>query len=180
MIYQAAVLFIPMIIDGVLLAIIIRKLNKKSMAYSKILEKHKKQKFKFKLKWIKSPRKSFKKHRVRKTVKEGVTPWVMVHDLHVTLNAQNTYVKYIQTFHMNRLIWNWFIFMNFTSIWQLPEPYTYTSINTNNHFKVVIIDKFEHIQLYFWTAWVWQIEVHPIRNIKSTSKPQNDWKSRSQ
>ena len=62
-----------MIIDGVLLAIIIRKLNKKSMAYSKILEKHKKQKFKFKLKWIKSPRKSFKKHRVKKTVKEGVT-----------------------------------------------------------------------------------------------------------
>ena len=74
MIYQAAVLFIPMIIDGVLLAIIIRKLNKKSMAYSKILEKHKKQKFKLKLKWIKSPRKSFKNHRVRKTVKEGVTP----------------------------------------------------------------------------------------------------------
>ena len=72
MIYQAAVLFIPMIIDGVLLAMIIRKLNKKSMAYSKILAKPKKKKFKFKMKWVKSPRKSFKKHRAKKTVKEGV------------------------------------------------------------------------------------------------------------
>ena len=81
LIYQAAVLFIPMIIDGVLLAIIIRKLNKKSMAYSKILEKHKKQKFKFKLKWIKSPRKSLKKHRVKKTVKEGVTRDIQLNGL---------------------------------------------------------------------------------------------------
>ena len=72
MIYQAAVLFIPMIIDAVLLAIIIRKLNKKSMAYSKILEKPKKQKFKFKMKWVKNPRKSFKKHKAKRTVKDGV------------------------------------------------------------------------------------------------------------
>ena len=95
MIYQAAVLFIPMIIDGVLLAIIIRKLNKKSMAYSKILEKHKKQKFKLKLKWIKSPRKSFKKHRVRKTVKEGVTTWL-------TSDTQYA-LKYMQTLHMDAM-----------------------------------------------------------------------------
>jgi len=73
MIYQAAVLFIPMIIDAVLLAMIIRKLNKKSMAYSKILAKPKKKKFKFKMKWVKSPRKSFKKRRAKKTVKPSLS-----------------------------------------------------------------------------------------------------------